>query len=112
MNSATTALVDRQSIRRLAAQYALVPLRLLVGYGFLAHGLAKYPTGPNVQTLHRQPFIRANNHKLPTRHAWYARNMCSNPRRFAATQSDLDINGCLHPGYSRAGVISCIRRLE
>jgi putative oxidoreductase len=28
------------------ARYALLPLRLVVGYGFLAHGLAKWSIGP------------------------------------------------------------------
>ncbi|HSU18966.1 MAG TPA: DoxX family protein [Acidobacteriaceae bacterium] len=32
----------RQNFRR----YALLPVRLLVGYGFLAHGLAKWSKGP------------------------------------------------------------------
>lgn len=37
--------------------YALLPLRLLVGYGFLAHGLAKWSRGPaafasTLQALH------------------------------------------------------------
>lgn len=30
------------------ARYALLPLRLIVGYGFLAHGLAKLSKGPAV----------------------------------------------------------------
>lgn len=30
------------------APYAAVPLRLIVGYGFLAHGLAKWHRGPEV----------------------------------------------------------------
>jgi putative oxidoreductase len=28
------------------ARYAILPLRLMVGYGFLAHGLAKWSKGP------------------------------------------------------------------
>ena len=30
------------------APYAAIPLRLIVGYGFLAHGLAKWSKGPEV----------------------------------------------------------------
>lgn len=33
-------------IRRELAQYAALPLRLIVGYGFLSHGLAKWSKGP------------------------------------------------------------------
>ncbi|HEY2472225.1 MAG TPA: DoxX family protein [Terracidiphilus sp.] len=32
--------------RTTLAQYAPLPLRLIVGYGFLAHGLAKWSKGP------------------------------------------------------------------
>ncbi|WP_158945163.1 DoxX family protein [Granulicella sp. S190] len=44
-------------IRRISKKYALVPLRLMVGYGFLAHGLAKWNKGPEafaaiLQVLH------------------------------------------------------------
>jgi len=28
-------------------KYAAVPLRLIVGYGFLAHGMAKWAKGPD-----------------------------------------------------------------
>jgi putative oxidoreductase len=31
-----------------AERYGLVPIRLLVGYGFLEHGLAKWSKGPDV----------------------------------------------------------------
>ena len=35
--------------------WALLPLRLIVGYGFLAHGLAKWSRGPaNFATLLHQ----------------------------------------------------------
>ncbi|WP_213807536.1 DoxX family protein [Granulicella sp. dw_53] len=33
-------------VREVTARYAMVPLRLVVGYGFLAHGLAKWSKGP------------------------------------------------------------------
>lgn len=35
-----------QDVRVKFAPYAAVPLRLIVGYGFLAHGLAKWHRGP------------------------------------------------------------------
>ena len=31
----------------LSHQWALLPLRLVVGYGFLAHGMAKWNRGPD-----------------------------------------------------------------
>jgi putative oxidoreductase len=42
------ALWDRtlMSFRRLSADHALVPLRLIMGVGFLVHGLAKWNRGP------------------------------------------------------------------
>jgi putative oxidoreductase len=35
-----------QDVRAKLAPYAAVPLRLIVGYGFLAHGLSKWQKGP------------------------------------------------------------------
>jgi putative oxidoreductase len=35
-------------VRARFAPYAAIPLRLIVGYGFLAHGLAKWSKGPEV----------------------------------------------------------------
>lgn len=35
-----------QHVRARLARYAAVPLRLIVGYGFLAHGLSKWQKGP------------------------------------------------------------------
>ena len=35
-----------RNVRRKCAPYAAIPLRLIVGYGFLAHGLAKWHRGP------------------------------------------------------------------
>jgi len=35
-----------QDLRVKFASYAAIPLRLIVGYGFLAHGLAKWHKGP------------------------------------------------------------------
>jgi len=34
-------------MQRKLAPYAAIPLRLIVGYGFLAHGLAKWSKGPD-----------------------------------------------------------------
>ena len=36
----------RWDVRAKFAPYAAIPLRLIVGYGFLAHGLAKWHAGP------------------------------------------------------------------
>lgn len=36
----------REHVREVMARYATLPLRLMVGYGFLAHGLAKWSKGP------------------------------------------------------------------
>ena len=37
-----------QTVRAKSAPYAAIPLRLVVGYGLLAHGLAKWHRGPDV----------------------------------------------------------------
>src|SRR6516165_6219024 len=44
---AGTALVF-ENLRAKLAPYAGIPLRVIVGYGFLAHGLAKWSRGPEV----------------------------------------------------------------
>jgi putative oxidoreductase len=38
--------LKRNHVREVMARYAMLPLRLVVGYGFLAHGLAKWSKGP------------------------------------------------------------------
>jgi putative oxidoreductase len=38
--------MDELSARLIAGRWALVPLRWIVGFGFLAHGLAKWNRGP------------------------------------------------------------------
>ena len=38
--------MDEWSARLVAGRWALVPLRWIVGFGFLAHGLAKWNRGP------------------------------------------------------------------
>jgi len=37
-----------RNVRAKCAPYAAIPLRLIVGYGFLAHGLAKWHRGPDM----------------------------------------------------------------
>lgn len=39
---------DWRETRAKFAPYAAIPLRLIVGYGFLAHGFAKWSRGPEV----------------------------------------------------------------
>ena len=39
-----------RNVRARCAPYATVPLRLIVGYGFLEHGLAKWHKGPEAFT--------------------------------------------------------------
>jgi putative oxidoreductase len=46
MNMMATTQFSRNSVRAALARYAALPLRLMVGYGFLAHGLAKWSKGP------------------------------------------------------------------
>ena len=36
-----------RNVRARCAPYAAIPLRLIIGYGFLAHGLAKWHRGPD-----------------------------------------------------------------
>jgi len=38
---------SRASLQRHFVPYAALPLRLIVGYGFLAHGIAKWTKGPD-----------------------------------------------------------------
>src|SRR5437762_13531167 len=46
MSALATNVLDRQDFRAKFAPYAAIPLRLIVGFGFLAHGLAKWSKGP------------------------------------------------------------------
>ena len=39
-------ILKRNHVWKVMARYAMLPLRLVVGYGFLAHGLAKWSKGP------------------------------------------------------------------
>ena len=46
MSTQTTEISAARDVRAKLAPYAAIPLRLIVGYGFLAHGLAKWSKGP------------------------------------------------------------------
>lgn len=46
MRSLAANVVEWRDLRTKFVPYAAVPLRLIVGYGFLAHGLAKWSKGP------------------------------------------------------------------
>jgi len=48
MFSLTAEIVAPRGRQTRFASYAAIPLRLMVGYGFLAHGLAKWSKGPAV----------------------------------------------------------------
>jgi putative oxidoreductase len=55
-----------RNLRGKMAPYAGIPLRLIVGYGFLAHGLAKWSRGPEVFA----GILRAMGVPLPHLMAW------------------------------------------
>src|SRR5262244_2636947 len=46
MSTLVAKVLTWQDVRAKVAPYAVIPLRLIVGYGFLAHGLAKWHRGP------------------------------------------------------------------
>jgi putative oxidoreductase len=48
MSSAVANVSDWPTIRTKFAPYTAIPLRLMVGYGFLVHGLAKLSKGPEM----------------------------------------------------------------
>ena len=48
MPTLTAKVLAWRDLRARFAPYAVIPLRLIVGYGFLAHGLAKWSKGPEV----------------------------------------------------------------
>jgi len=48
MSSLVANVLDWRDVRVKSAPYAAIPLRLILGYGFLAHGLAKWSKGPEV----------------------------------------------------------------
>jgi len=47
MSTLAAKLSAWRSVRGKCAPYAAIPLRLIVGYGFLAHGFAKWHKGPD-----------------------------------------------------------------
>ena len=53
-------------VRAKLAPYAAIPLRLIVGYGFLAHGLAKWSKGPEAFAA----ILQATGVPLPHLMAW------------------------------------------
>jgi len=46
MSTLATNILDWRNVRAKLAPYAAIPLRLIVGYGLLAHGFAKWHRGP------------------------------------------------------------------
>ena len=46
VDTLTTEVLAWRDVRAKFAPYAAIPLRLIVGFGFLAHGLAKWSKGP------------------------------------------------------------------
>jgi putative oxidoreductase len=48
MSILTAKLLAWRHLRARFAPYAAIPLRLIVGFGFLEHGLAKWSKGPDV----------------------------------------------------------------
>ena len=66
MSTRTMDISAWQRARSKLAPYAGIPLRLIVGYGFLAHGLAKWSKGPEVFAS----ILQATNVPLPHFMAW------------------------------------------
>ena len=66
MSSLMAKGLDWQQTRARLAPYALILLRLVVGYGFLAHGLAKWSKGPEVFA----GILQATGVPLPHLMAW------------------------------------------
>jgi putative oxidoreductase len=48
VSTVATEVLVSSDVRAKFSPYAAIPLRLIVGYGFLAHGLAKWSKGPEV----------------------------------------------------------------
>ena len=48
MSALTAEILAWRNVRSRFAPYAAIPLRLMVGFGFLAHGFAKWSKGPEV----------------------------------------------------------------
>ena len=59
--------LDWRDVRAKLAPYAAIPLRLIVGYGLLAHGLAKWHRGPEAFTA----ILHAIGVPAPQLMAWF-----------------------------------------
>lgn len=66
MSTVVAKVLDWRDAREKFAPYAAVHLRLIVGYGFLAHGLAKWSKGPETFA----GMLRATGVPLPYVMAW------------------------------------------
>ncbi len=66
MSTLTAKISAWRDLRAKLASYAAIPLRLIVGYGFVAHGLAKWSKGPEVFA----GILQASGVPLPHVMAW------------------------------------------
>lgn len=66
MSTLTREVSAWRDVRAKLAIYAAIPLRLIVGYGFLAHGLAKWSKGPEAFA----DILHATGVPLPHLMAW------------------------------------------
>lgn len=62
----TTEVLAWRDVRAKLGPYAAIPLRLIVGFGFLAHGLAKWSKGPEAFA----GILQATGVPLPHLMAW------------------------------------------
>jgi len=66
MSTLTAEILAPQNMQARFSSYAAIPLRLMVGYGFLAHGLAKWLKGPEAFS----GILQATGVPLPHLMAW------------------------------------------
>ena len=66
MSILTAEILAPRDMQARFAPYAAIPIRLMVGYGFLAHGLAKWSRGPEVFAS----ILHATGVPLPHLMAW------------------------------------------
>lgn len=66
MSTLTTEISAWRDVRATLAPYASIPLRLIVGYGFLAHGMAKWSKRPGALA----DILHATGIPLPHLMAW------------------------------------------
>ena len=66
VDTLTTEVLAWRDVRAKLAPYAAIPLRLIVGFGFLAHGLAKWSKGPEAFA----GILQATGVPLPHLMAW------------------------------------------